>query len=203
MASEKRFKSVLAGIVVGFVVLGLFELIVSLNHFKPALFVDGLHNLLAEGALLGINLVEHGRKDRGLDESRLPLWTAVGVLVTGLPAGTVGWFVHGSESHTVAAILLAALSLALCIGGLRIVHSCGLEDDHNAESVLNHLLADMAIAGTAILVYGLELAGVGAWIDPVATIGAVTISAFISLHYIARHRAGHAHMTAHMQPGSH
>ncbi len=199
MSQEWRFSRALTGIIAGFIVLSIFELIVALDHFKPALFVDGLHNLLVEGLLLGLNLIEQRRKHRGLVESRVPVWTAMGVLLIGLPAGLVGWTTEASQAHTGAALLLSVLSLGLCLVGAQIIHGCGLEADHNAESVIIHLAIDALVAGNASMVYLLELAGASSKLDPLSTITSTAVATGLSLRFIIRHRSGHLHM----RPGSH
>jgi Co/Zn/Cd efflux system component len=176
----------LVGLIAGYVVLAAFELPVSLDGFKPALFADGLHNVL-EIIILGANLVEYWRTHRGHQHSHIPQRTALAVAIIAVLSAATAVVVGAEAIDSGQAASLAAISLLFAGLGAALT-SRQAQDDLNLASVLQHLQVDASTSGAALLAYLLILVGAPAGVDPLLTVVGGMLAVWFYLRF-KRHSA--------------
>lgn len=158
----------LAGLITGYVILAIFQLQVSVDGFKAALFADGLHNIL-EIVFLGANLWEHQRTNRGLEHSHIPKVTALIIALAAVGSAAAALVINGEPTDSDQAALLAGISLAFAVVGVWLTQNRA-RSDLNFASVLQHLQIDVTTSGAALAAYLLLLAGAPGFVDPLLTI---------------------------------
>lgn len=178
----------LVGLIAGYVILAIFELREALDGFKPALFADGLHNILEIG-FLGANLWEHRRTRQKLPHSHIPNVTALVIALAAVGAAIAGLAINSKSANSGEAAMLAGISLGFAVLGTWLTHGWA-RTDINFASVLQHLQIDVTTSGAAVAAYVLLLLGAPSIIDPLLTV-AVAVIAIVLYRQYANH---HAHI---------